>query len=617
MKTLQQIFLLLFCFIAGTGNAQNITTIGLGHRFTYAADIAQDSNGNIYICDSTDDLIMKIDSNNKTTVISAGNGKPTAIALDDLNRLYVAYASPGTNGGKVFKMNNDGSNPVLFSSPNTAITNLKFLGVYLWFTTPAVNDKLGRIYINDGSVGYTNPMGDNTNATDFTFDSAGNVYFTFGSTSNQIMKINSTFTAYSYINVGTTASCIDFCSSIGLVISGQSKIVLMNTSGTIITSYSLPVADVGSAFLPVAVAAKDFQTAHFSVFTGNGYLPYDFKYPDNTFTMRGSQFTSPAGIAFDPASNSIFITDIDVNTGYKTIKKIKNSTYEISNIYNTTNELGALSLTPDNKLYVADRTNNSIRSVSLDGIYYSEVITGLNAPYLARSSGTSDIYSQSNTPNLVKKYFMFPSGWTYINIGSGLLSPRGFDMDTSGNYYVANYLDNTIKKITPDNTTAGIGTGFHLPSSIVLKDNYLYIADTGNNAIKRMNTDGSNIITIGSGFNQPEGICLNADGSKLFVADTGNNLLKVIDLSNLLGTSDAKEQPKIQIYPNPATDFINIKSAEKIKSAEIFDMSGKTVAKFSNTQNLEVRALEKGVYVIKISTEKGINQQKFIKKQFS
>jgi|GEM_PF-2895442 len=619
MKTIQQIFILVFCFIAGTGNAQDITTIGLGYKFTYATDIAQDSNGNIYVCDSTDELIMKIDTNNKTTVISAGNGKPTAITVDSSNKLYVAYASPGTNGGKVFKMNNDGSNSTLFSSPDTAITNLKFFGVYLWFTTPAYTNKLGRISLNGGTVGYTNAIGDHTNATDFTFDSDGNSYYTFGSTSNLVMKRNSTFTSYSYINIGTTARCIDFCANLGLIISGQADIVIMNTStGNIVVTYPLPPTEVGSAFLPVAIAAKDFQTAHFAVFTGNGYKPYDFKYPDNIFTLRGSQFTSPAGIAFDSASNSIFITDTDVYTGFKAVKKIKNSNYEISNIYNTLNELGALSLTPNNTLYVTDKTNNSIRSVSLDGIYYSEVITGLNAPYLAKVNGLNDVYSQSDTPYLVSRYFRIsPPGWVYTNIGSGLVNPRGFDMDTNGNYYVADYTDNNIKKITPDNTTIGIGTGFHLPSSVVSKDNYLYIADTGNDAIKRMNIDGSNIITIGSGFSKPEGICLNADGTKLFVADTGNNLVKIITLPDTtLETNEITEQPKIQIYPNPATDFINIKSTAKIRSAEIFDMSGKTVKSINRITDgkIAVSELVKGTYLLQIQTEKGTETLKFIKK---
>jgi len=616
MKTIQQIFILIFCFAAGIYNAQSITTIGLGHSFPFATDIAQDSNGNIYVCDSTDDLIMKIDPNNKTTVISAGNGKPSAITVDGLDKIYVAYSGSSTNGGKVYRMNNDGSNFVLFASPNTAITNLKFFGSYIWFTTPAVTNKLGHIYLNDGSVGYTNPIGDNTNATDFTFDSAGNLYYTFGSTSTNIMKINSTFTSYSYLDAGTTANCIDYCSSIGLVISGQSSIVLMNTSGNVVANYSLPVVNVGSAFLPVAIAAKSFHTAHLVIFSGNGYLPYDFIYPDNTYALRGSRFTSPAGIAFDPASNNIFVTDIDVNTGYKTIKKINSSSFDISNIYNTTNVLaGGLSLTPNNSLYVADRTNNSVRNISLDGISYSEVITGLNAPYFARKSGLKDYYSLGDSPFLVSRYFGFPNGWVYNNIGSGLINARGFDIDTDGNFYVADYTDNNIKKITPNNVTVGIGSGFLQPSSVVFKDNYLYIADTGNNAIKRMNIDGSNIITIGSGFNKPEGICLNADGSKLFVADTGNNVVKIINFSTL-ETAEIKTNPKLQIFPNPASDFVNIKSTKKIKSAEIFDMNGRQVLKIEKVSNkIPLENLPKGIYLLIVQMEnKETGTAKIIKK---
>jgi len=90
-------------------------------------------------------------------------------------------------------------------------------------------------------------------------------------------------------------------------------------------------------------------------------------------------------------------------------------------------------------------------------------------------------------------------------------------------------------------------------------------------------------------------------------------LTKLTPNGTFLNVKDAPSA-SLKIFPNPAADFLSIKSAEKIKSTEIFDATGRSVAKFGNTQNLDVSTLEKGVYVIKISTEKGVNQQKFIKK---
>ncbi|MGC4130394.1 MAG: T9SS type A sorting domain-containing protein [Bergeyella sp.] len=104
------------------------------------------------------------------------------------------------------------------------------------------------------------------------------------------------------------------------------------------------------------------------------------------------------------------------------------------------------------------------------------------------------------------------------------------------------------------------------------------------------------------------------DDMKIFKRALTSQEVGVLVSTGNLGAANITLSKNISIYPNPVSDFINIKSSEKIKSAEIFDMSGKTVAKFNNTQNLDVSTLEKGVYVIKISTEKGVNQQKFIKK---
>lgn len=71
----------------------------------------------------------------------------------------------------------------------------------------------------------------------------------------------------------------------------------------------------------------------------------------------------------------------------------------------------------------------------------------------------------------------------------------------------------------------------------------------------------------------------------------------------------------ISIYPNPTSDYINIKSASKVLRASIVDLSGKNIAskKVINNQ-VDVSVLPKGNYIITIETENGIQSKKFIKK---
>lgn len=87
------------------------------------------------------------------------------------------------------------------------------------------------------------------------------------------------------------------------------------------------------------------------------------------------------------------------------------------------------------------------------------------------------------------------------------------------------------------------------------------------------------------------------------------------DLSNL-GTKDisTKINSEVSIFPNPATDFIEIKTKENVKSVQIFDASGKLVKKLGNETKVDVRELEKGNYVMSISTSDSVVSKKFIKK---
>lgn len=69
---------------------------------------------------------------------------------------------------------------------------------------------------------------------------------------------------------------------------------------------------------------------------------------------------------------------------------------------------------------------------------------------------------------------------------------------------------------------------------------------------------------------------------------------------------------KISIFPNPGSDFINVKSDEEIKSIKLYDIKGSLI-KSDNTSKVDISALPKGNYVISIETKSGIETRKFIK----
>src|SRR5690606_2803076 len=129
-------------------------------------------------------------------------------------------------------------------------------------------------------------------------------------------------------------------------------------------------------------------------------------------------------------------------------------------------------------------------------------------------------------------------------------------IDTAGNFYAADSRNNRIRKITPDGvvtTFAGSGTSgsadgpgdtasFNAPGGVALDgDGNVYVADTGNNLLRRITragvvstlagqagaTGAQNGIGSAARFKQPYGVVVDADGI-VYVADTFNNLIRKV-----------------------------------------------------------------------------------------
>ena len=141
--------------------------------------------------------------------------------------------------------------------------------------------------------------------------------------------------------------------------------------------------------------------------------------------------------------------------------------------------------------------------------------------------------------------------------------PSGVAIDNSGNIYVADFGNNVIRKISTSNivsTYAGNGqpgfsdgniqaASFNGPSDIDIdSQGNLYVADTKNHAIRKIDTDGNVTTLAGNGkagnsdgkgtsasFNGPVGICLD-QANNIYVADAANHAIRKIDPGNNVST---------------------------------------------------------------------------------
>ncbi|MGA3017764.1 MAG: hypothetical protein ABSF62_11640 [Bryobacteraceae bacterium] len=146
--------------------------------------------------------------------------------------------------------------------------------------------------------------------------------------------------------------------------------------------------------------------------------------------------------------------------------------------------------------------------------------------------------------------------------------PSGIAVDRSGNLYIADYGNNRIRMVTAStgiittiagsNTTGFAGDGgpatkatFWFPTGIAVDSSgNVYVADTYNHVIRKINTTG--IISTVAGSNQsgfagdngpatkaelaaPQGVTLDASGN-LYIADTANERIRYVNLSGIITT---------------------------------------------------------------------------------
>ncbi len=83
-----------------------------------------------------------------------------------------------------------------------------------------------------------------------------------------------------------------------------------------------------------------------------------------------------------------------------------------------------------------------------------------------------------------------------------------------------------------------------------------------------------------------------------------------------LGTADfGNTNNTISLYPNPAQEVLNITSSNSITKIEVYDMQGRNVASNINASVVNVAALVKGAYIVKVVQENGsVVAKQFIKK---
>lgn len=258
--------------------------------------------------------------------------------------------------------------------------------------------------------------------------------------------------------------------------------------------------------------------------------------------------------------------------------------------------------TKDSKIYVSDSDNNTIRLIdsnkvsdfngNTETLYSSDILYGgyndgnINEALFSNPYGLAvynDIIIISDRNN--KKIRFIKDGYvsTLECKGIELELPSGITIDDNKNLYISDTAKNLIYKVDKTGNAiifagsekSGFKDGnvnealFNEPTGITYYNNVLYVADTGNHAIRAIKDNKVTTIAGGNNYIDDSGIIYGdyfdghvknalfssptnieiADDGTIYVADTGNSMIRKISNNEVTTIAGLKDASKYLVKP--------------------------------------------------------------------
>lgn len=432
---------------------------------------------------------------------------------------------------------------------------------------------------------------------------------------NSIVNLNpsvSGFLSYHFVNNKIIVQNFDV-STANLT---DSRITMLGTDGSIDSSFGT----AGSFGCPLAYAtagAEDFVhnsgTADVMMFSGkkfhyNGTL-------DMTYGTAGQ-------------------TEIQANEIYR--KVLPNGNLLIR----TTNSI--YQLNPSGQLDSAFGTNGTMACNSTLSNYTNTVFSN-HEKFVAYHAGNSIMEYESNNSSLRKMNYTTGNydttfgvnGNAQYNIGSSSTIMKFCMMNDNSlvNYLFddlssAKFLTRTLPTGMLD-TSFGFNGKIELPSNLngknllyaqdfAVVDNHVVIPvldDSYPRKLFLMSVNSANLSTINSQtlldtgittqmINPDDKVFISAKDNYLYLMISPNTIKRYVISNVVLKSKETETDIKVQ-FVNPFGNELNLITDEEIRSVEILDKGGRLMMESKSSKNINTSNLQKDIYIIKVTTQKG------------
>ncbi len=439
------------------------------------AGLAIDRSGALYIADSGNHRVRKLENGLLTTVSSAAPlDTPAGIALDAAGDLYVADKGMSA----------------------------------VWKLTPAARRFAGTGAADSSGDGGPAALARFNQPREIAFDGEGNLYIADTTSWAGVVR--------RVTPAGTVAA-----------FAGGEPIRPPGDDGPASSAYldapsGLAVDGAGSLYIADR-AAHRIRRIVAGVITTVAGIGFAGSGGDGGFASR-AQIEEPESLAPD-ASGNLWFTE----PGAKRVRKIDTAGYISTLQVNALIFPAGVAVDDKGNTYIADSSSHLVRRITPDGA--DSVFAGTGLPGYAGDRGPA--------------------------VAALLRNPAALCLDRQGNLYIADSGNHAIRKVSPDGvitTFAGRGDSWfggdggpaagawlNSPAAVAADAHgNLYIADTGNQRVRKVNAEGVIETIAGTGargysgdggpapdaeLDEPAGVAVDAAGV-VYVSDRGNGVVR-------------------------------------------------------------------------------------------